>query len=47
MPGSEEVVIKTQEKDLEAEIRNKLTWPFTVLNSFMAGKDKIFILLRN
>jgi len=47
MAWSEEVVIKTQEKYLEAEIRSKLTWPLTVLNSFVEGKGKIFILLRN
>ena len=27
-----------REKELEAEIRNKLTMPLTVLNKFMAGK---------
>lgn len=28
----------SEKEELEAEIRNKLTMPLTVLNSFMAGK---------
>lgn len=28
----------SQKQELEAEIRNKLTMPLTVLNSFVAGK---------
>ncbi|MDP2705504.1 MAG: hypothetical protein Q8O71_03905 [bacterium] len=28
----------SKKQELEAEIRNKLTMPLTVLNSFMAGK---------
>lgn len=29
---------KTAKQELEADIRNKLTMPLTVLNNFMAGK---------
>ena len=30
---------KNREQEREAEIRNKLTMPLTVLNNFMAGKN--------
>lgn len=37
---SEGVVRKrTEKEEREAEIRNKLTMPLTVLNNFMAGKQ--------
>lgn len=29
----------SEKQELEAEIRNKLTMPLTVLNSFVAGKS--------
>jgi hypothetical protein len=32
-----------REKELEAEIRNKLTMPLTVLNNFMTGKINFYI----
>lgn len=43
MAGSEMVAVR---KDLEAE-NQKQAWPLKVLNSFVVGKDKIFILVRD